>query len=193
MRSAVVAAFAGVAAASWAPQEHGQPGGSWGSPAAPAPVNETAPAYGGDSWTTEVVTAWTTFCPKATEITHGGQTYTATEATTLVITNCPGGCTVSYPATSWATTAPVTTEATTAPVTTQVPTTWETSVAPVTTAPPAVPYPVGNTTIPASTASPVASTASSYPSSPVPATGAAAQLSAGAAAVFAIFGLVAAL
>ncbi|MCJ1285711.1 hypothetical protein MMC26_005052 [Xylographa opegraphella] len=44
-------------------------------------------------YTTEVVTAYTTYCPAATSIVHGNQTYTATEATTLTITNCP--CTVT--------------------------------------------------------------------------------------------------
>ena len=54
---------------------------------APAgPMNGTAPAY-----VTEVVTAYTTFCPEATEITHAGETYTVSSATTLTITNCPGG------------------------------------------------------------------------------------------------------
>lgn len=54
---------------------------------APGPKNNgTAPAY-----VTEVVTAYTTFCPEATEITHAGETYTVSEATTLTITNCPGG------------------------------------------------------------------------------------------------------
>ena len=31
------------------------------------------------NYTTEVVTAYTTYCPAATEITHGSQTYTVTE------------------------------------------------------------------------------------------------------------------
>ena len=50
------------------------------------PKNGTAPAY-----VTEVVTAYTTYCPEPTEITHAGETYTVSEATTLTITNCPGG------------------------------------------------------------------------------------------------------
>lgn len=81
-------AMAGAAAASWSPDagshggwgEHGAP---QGAPAGP-PSNGT---WGGDSYTTEVVTAFTTFCPEATEVTHGGMTYTATEATTLVRTH----------------------------------------------------------------------------------------------------------
>ena len=55
--------------------------------------NQTAPAY-----TTQVVTAYTTYCPTPTEITHGGITYTVTEATTLTITDCP--CTITRPVTS---------------------------------------------------------------------------------------------
>ncbi|RSL39847.1 Clock-controlled protein 6 [Fusarium euwallaceae] len=47
------------------------------------------------TYTTEVVTAYTTYCPGPTEITHGGKTYTITEATTLTITDCP--CTVTKP------------------------------------------------------------------------------------------------
>jgi hypothetical protein len=55
-------------------------------------------AWNNVTYTTEVVTAVTTYCPAATEITHGGQTYTVTEATTLTITNCP--CTVTRPVTT---------------------------------------------------------------------------------------------
>ncbi|EOD49887.1 putative clock-controlled protein 6 protein [Neofusicoccum parvum UCRNP2] len=51
----------------------------------------------GDVYVTEVVTAYTTFCPVATEITQGGHTYTVSEATTLTITHCPGGCTITKP------------------------------------------------------------------------------------------------
>ncbi|KAL8947770.1 MAG: hypothetical protein Q9222_005991 [Ikaeria aurantiellina] len=57
---------------------------------AAAHYNGTEPVY-----TTEVVTAFTTFCPVSTQITHGGETYTVTSATTLTITNCP--CTVTKP------------------------------------------------------------------------------------------------
>ncbi|KAJ4265650.1 clock-controlled protein 6 [Fusarium torreyae] len=45
--------------------------------------------------TTEVVTAYTTYCPGPTEIVHGDKTYTVTEATTLTITDCP--CTITKP------------------------------------------------------------------------------------------------
>lgn len=47
---------------------------------------------------TEVFTAYTTYCPVATELTFNGHTYTAHNATTLVITNCP--CTVVAPVTT---------------------------------------------------------------------------------------------
>lgn len=52
---------------------------------ASAASNGTAPVY-----VTDVVTAYTTYCPEATLLTHGGMTYTVSEATTLTITNCPG-------------------------------------------------------------------------------------------------------
>ncbi|KAF5967995.1 clock-controlled 6 (CCG-6) [Fusarium coicis] len=47
------------------------------------------------TYTTEVVTAYTTYCPGPTEIVHGDKTYTVTKATTLTITDCP--CTVTKP------------------------------------------------------------------------------------------------
>jgi hypothetical protein len=47
------------------------------------------------AYTTEVVTALTTYCPAATQLTHNGKTYTVTSATTLTITNCP--CTITKP------------------------------------------------------------------------------------------------
>ncbi|KAF4456516.1 putative SED1-abundant cell surface glycoprotein [Fusarium austroafricanum] len=49
----------------------------------------------GTHYTTEVVTAITTYCPGATTLTYGDKTYTVTKETTLTITDCP--CTVSYP------------------------------------------------------------------------------------------------
>lgn len=75
MRFAAAVAAATMAGAATASYAH-----------APMPKNDTAPAY-----VTEVVTAYTTYCPEPTEITHAGETYTVTEATTLTITNCPGG------------------------------------------------------------------------------------------------------
>ena len=47
------------------------------------------------TYTTEVVTAYVTYCPSPTEIVHGSTTYTVTEPTTLTISDCP--CTVSKP------------------------------------------------------------------------------------------------
>ncbi|KAG8423066.1 hypothetical protein J3459_009783 [Metarhizium acridum] len=44
-------------------------------------------------YTTEVVTALTTYCPAPTVLTQGTKTYTVTSATTLTITDCP--CTIS--------------------------------------------------------------------------------------------------
>ncbi|KAG5986228.1 hypothetical protein E4U43_005612 [Claviceps pusilla] len=46
-------------------------------------------------YTTEVVTAFTTYCPAATMIHIGNKTYTVTSATTLTITDCP--CTIHKP------------------------------------------------------------------------------------------------
>ncbi|MCJ1470237.1 hypothetical protein MMC07_008882 [Pseudocyphellaria aurata] len=54
-----------------------------------------ASAWDNVTYTTEIVTAYTTFCPSPTAITHGTHTYTVTEATTLTITNCP--CTLTKP------------------------------------------------------------------------------------------------
>ncbi|PKS07611.1 hypothetical protein jhhlp_006217 [Lomentospora prolificans] len=55
------------------------------------------PAQNGTVYTTEVVTAYTTYCPEATTITDGDNTITVTEPTTLTITHCPGGCTIKKP------------------------------------------------------------------------------------------------
>jgi len=94
--------------------------------AAVAAVN----AWSNVTYTTEVVTAVTTYCPAATEVTYGGTTYTITEATTLTITNCP--CTITKPVTTSAgvyqnTTVPTTTKA--AASTTAATTTKATTVA----------------------------------------------------------------
>ncbi|KAI6350636.1 hypothetical protein MCOR25_010524 [Pyricularia grisea] len=64
---------------------------------AAAGVSASAFSNGTQVYVTEVVTALTTFCPVATEITAGGKTYTITSATTLTITDCPTGCTVTKP------------------------------------------------------------------------------------------------
>ncbi|PSR87290.1 hypothetical protein BD289DRAFT_344406, partial [Coniella lustricola] len=45
------------------------------------------------SYTTEIVTAVTTYCPEATVFAHAGTTYSVTSATTLTITDCP--CTIT--------------------------------------------------------------------------------------------------
>jgi chitinase len=45
---------------------------------------------------TEVVTAYTTYCPFATKFTEGGSTYVVTEATTITVTNCPCTRTTEY-------------------------------------------------------------------------------------------------
>jgi hypothetical protein len=49
-------------------------------------------------YTTEVVTAITTYCPEPTEIDLGTTTITVTEATTLTIEDCP--CTIKVPVTT---------------------------------------------------------------------------------------------
>lgn len=96
------------------------------------PKNGTAPAY-----VTEVVTAYTTYCPEPTEITHAGETYTVSEATTLTILDC--SCTVTKPATSAptvpATVAPVYTNGTTAAPTTVAPIVGTGTAAPTVSAP----------------------------------------------------------
>ncbi|RSL63184.1 hypothetical protein CEP54_005358 [Fusarium duplospermum] len=59
---------------------------------------KASPVYGNGTiaYTTEVVTALTTYCPAATTLTYNDKTYTITKATTLTITDCP--CTISKPA-----------------------------------------------------------------------------------------------
>lgn len=56
-----------------------------------------AAAHANVTVTTEVVDVYTTYCPSATEITHGTKTWTVTEATTLTISDCP--CTITKPVT----------------------------------------------------------------------------------------------
>jgi hypothetical protein len=61
------------------------------------------PSYTTDDdvvYTTEVVTAITTYCPEPTTVTYGESTYTVTEATTLTITDCEAGCTIKVPVTT---------------------------------------------------------------------------------------------
>ncbi|KAK4178293.1 hypothetical protein QBC36DRAFT_107799 [Triangularia setosa] len=57
-----------------------------------------ANAFKNVTYTTEVVTAITTYCPEPTTVEYGGTTYTITEATTLTITDCP--CTIKKPVTT---------------------------------------------------------------------------------------------
>ncbi|KAK6437850.1 hypothetical protein LTR95_005961 [Oleoguttula sp. CCFEE 5521] len=167
MRSSIIAAsFAAAASASWAP-----------------PANGTAPVY-----VTDVVTAYTTYCPEATQITHAGQTYTVSSATTLTITNCPGGCTITRPVTSSTPVAPV-------PYTTPVaPVPYTTPVAPAPVPSGAPPAPPANGTVPVyptGTAAPTKSTSTPSASPIVPYTGAASKASAGVAGLLAVFGLAA--
>ncbi|ATY60566.1 clock-controlled protein 6 [Cordyceps militaris CM01] len=56
-----------------------------------------ASAYSNVTVTTEVVDVYTTYCPEATQITHGTKTYTVTAPTTLTISECP--CTITRPVT----------------------------------------------------------------------------------------------
>lgn len=189
--AAAAATMAGVAAASWSP-DAGSWGGDHGAPAGP-PSNGT---WGGDSYTTEVVTAFTTYCPAATEVTHGGVTYSVTEATTLTITNCPNGCTVTKPvATAPASTpySPVTTSEAESSVEV-APTPYSSEAASSPVAPVPV-YPTNNGTVPAPAPSGTGSYTSATEGSPIPEqTGnGASTLSAGAAGILAVFGLVAAL
>ncbi|KAG9253078.1 uncharacterized protein F5Z01DRAFT_174070 [Emericellopsis atlantica] len=69
-----------------------------GSAAAHQYSNTTSSAVSDHvTYTTETVTAITTYCPGPTTITHGTKTYTVTEETTLTITDCP--CTITTPVT----------------------------------------------------------------------------------------------
>ncbi|KAF2718439.1 hypothetical protein K431DRAFT_191257, partial [Polychaeton citri CBS 116435] len=153
--------------------------------------NGTAPVY-----VTSVVTAFTTYCPEATEITHGGSTYTVSSATTLTITNCPGGCTISVPVTSSVITecSTCSTEVPTVPATYPTESASYTSAPVVVPTPSGAPYPSSNGTTPVSyapsgTGAPSASgTGSTVPPSY---NGAATYGSAFGAALFAVAGAVA--
>lgn len=70
-------------------------GSAVASASAIAGVHNNTTATGHIVYTTEVVTALTTYCPAPTTLTHGDKTYTITSATTLTITDCP--CTISKP------------------------------------------------------------------------------------------------
>ena len=71
-------------------------------------TNTVTPASNGDVYVTEVVTSYTTYCPNPTTFAVNNKTYTVSSATTLTITDCPGGCKVTKPATAL-TTYPVVT------------------------------------------------------------------------------------
>jgi len=177
MRFAVAsAAVVGVAAA------------QWGSSA----PNATA----SDVYVTEVVTAFTTFCPEATLLTHAGSTITVSQATTLTITNCHGGCTITHLSSSSTPVAPVSESSTLVPYTSVSASSSASPVAPVSysSAPVIAPYPSSNGTTPAGpTGTAAASGTSSATSSSVPYTGAATKLNVAGAGLLALFGLVAAL
>lgn len=79
-----------------------------------AVASATYPLNGTVVYTTEVFTAYTTFCPASTELTYAGITYTATEATTLTITNCP--CTIVKPVTTSSVVAPTSSASAIVPV-----------------------------------------------------------------------------
>lgn len=106
-----------------------------------------AAAWGNDTIvTTEVVDVYTTYCPAATEITHGSKTYTVTEATTLTITDCP--CTITRPVTTTSSVYCPPTDVPAPPPPAYTNGTWTTTVAPTGgvipvpttgTVPPAVP------------------------------------------------------
>ncbi|KAJ6783519.1 hypothetical protein PWT90_02050 [Aphanocladium album] len=60
-----------------------------------AAAHNNATSTGEVVWTTEIVTAYTTYCPAPTTVVVNNKTHTVTEATTLTITDCP--CTISKP------------------------------------------------------------------------------------------------
>ncbi|RYP11910.1 hypothetical protein DL765_007553 [Monosporascus sp. GIB2] len=62
-----------------------------------AGVSASYPVGGNVTYATEVVTSYETYCPGPTTLTYGQTTYTISSATTLTITDCPGGCTVTKP------------------------------------------------------------------------------------------------
>jgi hypothetical protein len=62
-----------------------------------AGVSASYPIGGNATYVTEVVTSYETYCPGPTTLTYGQTTYTISSATTLTITDCPGGCTVTKP------------------------------------------------------------------------------------------------
>ncbi|KAF1810851.1 hypothetical protein P152DRAFT_475306 [Eremomyces bilateralis CBS 781.70] len=127
--------------------------------------NGTAPPV-----VTEVVTDYVTYCPAPTTITHGGNTYTITEATTITLP-CPTGCTVTKPVSSAVVTKCTTCEK-----------------------PPPAPTskPYGNGTTPAPTkSSPSVAPPAKTSAVPPKFTGAASQMAVSGGALAAIFGMAA--
>ncbi|PWW77187.1 hypothetical protein C7212DRAFT_315363 [Tuber magnatum] len=104
--------------------------------------------------TTEVVTAYTTYCPMPTTIVENNKTYTVTKATTLTITNCPCTRTKVYSTILPTTVCPGKCSAPvgTAPVYT--PPAGHTPVYPNVTVPTSKPAAPANTTKPAPTSTP---------------------------------------
>ncbi|TKA79108.1 hypothetical protein B0A49_01831 [Cryomyces minteri] len=74
--------------------------------------NATSSSASGALYVTEVVTAYTTYCPYATSVVVNNKTYTVSSATTLTISNCP--CTITHSSASSTPVAPISTA--TAPV-----------------------------------------------------------------------------
>ncbi|GAB7363237.1 hypothetical protein MBLNU230_g3519t1 [Neophaeotheca triangularis] len=111
------------------------------SASAPATTgNATEPIH----WTTEVVTAYTTYCPEPTSFAMNNQTYTVSSATTLTITDCP--CTVTKPMDQVSQTDSPAAE-TSAAETPVAPESQKTTVGPIVgTGAPSAPYMPGNGT-----------------------------------------------
>jgi hypothetical protein len=57
--------------------------------AASAALVAGANAFGNATYVTEVVTAYTTFCPTPTEVVHGTHTYTVTKVSHRIVHNRP--------------------------------------------------------------------------------------------------------
>ena len=87
-QAAVMQSYGSYGASSAAPAEYSSVVPVAYSASAPAAYTPTPVAYTSAAppvYTTEVVTALTTYCPYATQLTHGGKTYTVSSATTLTI------------------------------------------------------------------------------------------------------------
>ncbi|KAH8888897.1 hypothetical protein GQ53DRAFT_826094 [Thozetella sp. PMI_491] len=149
-------------------------------------------ANAGKPWvttTTEVVTAYTTYCPSPTTWAYKNHTYTVTKPTTITITNCP--CTLSvYTPPPYTTTIPCNTTSkpygnVTYPPTTSIVTPPPTTYLPVTTPPvntPPVNTPPVNTP-PASTSKSSSSSKPATATSPFVTANVGAQVAPGVGAV----------